>query len=326
MKKKLAIFGLSIALVLGMILVSMADIPLRLPIDLYLNTILDVNIGSPTDKDALIWDATTAKWIPEARSTMPNEIDLNDLGDVNAGAPNDNDSLTWDTGTSKWIPEAIEAGISAEDLAYLDNFDDDSRHWGWYDNAKNGTITESGEVVTLALADAANGAIEYWPRCLLGDPGAPFEVKAKLNSYTVNDGTHAGICVSSSSASYSWNKQFLFGRAKNSSDGLDGLATTNMSGGWAETNAVTTLPIYLRFRITVLSRDEAAICECAYSTDDISYTVLDTFSMSAMYDGTMNNFVVGLFARNKAGTAINGGKAISAPFEWFKMCRTLGPG
>ena len=331
MRKKLTIFSLSIALILGMILISMADIPFILPIDLFLNTILDVNAGSPTDKDALIWDSVTAKWIPEARSTMPNSIDLNDLGDVNAGAPNDNDSLTWDTGTSKWIPEAIEAGISAEDLAYLDNFDDDSRHWGWYDNAKNGTITEAGDIITLAIANTVNGGIaggqNNGPRCLLGDPGAPFEVKIKLNSYTVNNSTQAGICISSDSGSGTTAKWYLFGRARKDEDAVNGLAIAGCAAGWVASNAVTTLPIYLRIRITVLGKDEAAICEAAYSTDDISYTVLNTFSMSAFQDGYKDNFVIGIFARNRVGAeAAEWVPAISAPFEWFKMCRTLGPG
>ena len=335
MKKKLTIFGLSIALVFGMILVSLGDIPFILPIDLFLNTILDVNAGTPADKDALIWDSTTAKWIPEARSTMPNSIDLDDLGDVNAGAPNDNDALTWDAGTSKWIPEEVAAGVSESDLAFLDNFDDDSRHWGWYDNAKNGTITESGEVVTLAIGlnvdgDIASNGGNNGPRCLMGDSGAPFEVKTKLNSYTVGDSTQVGICVAIDSGSGTTNEWFFFGRTKKTDQAVDGLATSNPAGGWSQTNAVTTLPIYLRFRITVLSQDEAAICECAYSTDDESYTVLDTFSMSAIgavFEGYRDNWVVGIFARNKVGgEAVEWKPAISAPFEWFKMCRTLGPG
>lgn len=327
MRKKLTIFSLSIALVLGMILVSLGDIPLILPIDIYLNTLLDVNLGSPTDKDALIWDATTAKWIPEARSTMANSIDLDDLGDVNAPAPADNDALTWDDGTSKWIPEAIAAGVSEEDLAFLDNFDDASRHWGWFDDAKNGTIAEAGELLTLSIADSTNGAITDggWnngPRVLLGDPGAPFEVKVKLNSYTVNNNTHAGIFVCSDTNAVSgW---YFFGRAKDSGSALDGLAIY-FDSAWTDTNGITTLPIYLRFRIVVLSHDVGARLEAAYSTDDISYTVLDTFYLNNLAAGSnKGNLIIGIFTRNGAGAEPY--TAIDAPFEWFKMCRTLGPG
>ncbi|MCK4385374.1 MAG: hypothetical protein KAW52_03835 [candidate division Zixibacteria bacterium] len=332
MRKKLTIFSLSIALILGMILISMADIPFILPIDLFLNTILDVNAGSPTDKDALIWDSTTAKWIPEARSTMPNSIDLDDLGDTNAGAPGDNNSLTWDAGTSKWIPEAIEAGISAEDLAFLDNFDDASRHWGWADDAKNGTIAEAGEIITLSVADSVNGGIgggqNNGPRCLLGDPGAPFELKVKLNSYTVNNSTQAGICIANRHDSGSDSHWLTFGRTRKDEDaGLDGIAVTNFAGGWSCSNAITTLPIYLRFRITVLSKIGFATCECAYSTDDITYNVMCTVNLSGFADGFKENMVVGIFARNRVGGEVGvWTPLIEAPFEWFKMCRTLGPG
>lgn len=329
MKNKLTIFGLSAALILGMILVSMADIPLRLPIDLFLNTILDVNAGSPTDKDALIWDSTTAKWIPEARSTMPNSIDLNDLGDVNAGAPNDNDALTWDTGTSKWIPEAVAGGVSESDLAFLDNFDDDSRHWGWYDDAKNGSIVESGELLTLSIANGVDGrtgesARNLGPRVFLGDPGAPFEIKVKLNSYTVNDYTHVGIFVCSDINSNQGIDWYFFGRAKDSENSKDGLGTYANGWGGGVQNSVTTLPIYLRFRINVLSIGNGARVEAAYSTDDDSYTVLQTWDLSGLNPEFEDNLVVGIFARNGVGTAVL--NAITAPFEWFKTGRTLGPG
>lgn len=327
MKNKLTIFGLSIALVLGMILVLMANIPLRLPIDLFLNTILDVNAGSPTNKDALIWDSTTAKWIPEARSTMPNEIDLNDLGDVNAGAPNDNDALTWDAGTSKWIPEEVAAGVSEEDLAYLDNFDDNSRHWGWFDDAKNGTIAEAGELLTLSIANGVDGIIgnaNNGPRCIIGDPGQPFEVKVKLNSYTVRDHTQAGIFVSSNTSAGAAADWYFFGRSKDSDNTLDGLGTWT-AGAWRQSNAVTTLPIYLRFRIVVLNLDSACgKVEAAYSTDDISYTVLDTFTLSGLTSATLENLTIGIFTRNSITNPDY--TEIAAPFEWFKMCRTLGPG
>jgi hypothetical protein len=37
---------------------------------------------------------------------------LNDLADVNAGSPSDNDALTWDAATSRWVPEAVAGGGS----------------------------------------------------------------------------------------------------------------------------------------------------------------------------------------------------------------------
>lgn len=269
---------------------------------------------------------TVANWTNEDPTLAAGEF----------GFETDTGKLKIGDGSTAWTALAYiganGGGVSEEDIQFLDNFDDEDRHWGWADDAKNGSITEAGDVVTLAVADSVNGGIgggqNNGPRCLLGDPGAPFEVKALLNSYTVRNCTQAGICLSISSGSGSDNLWLMFGRTQRAEDaGLDGLAITDFAGGWSATNAVTTLPIYLRFRITVLSKDAAAICECAYSDDDITYTVLDTVALSSFYDGYKDNLAVGIFARNRVG-----GEAgvwiplIEAPFEWFKMKRTFGPG
>jgi len=245
-------------------------------------------------------------------------------------AKGDNDEvLTLVAGLPSWA--AGGGGVSESDLIFLDNFTDASRHWGWYDNAKNGSITEAAGLLTLSIADSVNGGIggaqNNGPRCLMGDPGAPFEIKAKLNSYTVRDSTQAGICISSNSGNGNFNQWLMFGRTKKTDQALDGLAVTDAAGGWGASNAVTTLPIYLRFRITVLGDDESAEVECAYSLNDADWTVLQTVDLSTFTEGYKDNYVVGVFARNRVGSeAAEWTPLIEAPFEWFKMGRTLGPG
>lgn len=288
MRKKLMIFGLSLALVLGMILVSLGDIPLILPIDLFLNSIADVNAGNPSD----------------------------------------NDALTYDSGTRKWIPEAIAAGVSEEDLAYLDNFDDASRHWGWTDDAQNGTITEAGELLTLSIGNAVNGGLaggqNTAPRCYMGDPGSPFEVKVKLNSYTVNNSSQVGIFITDKPSFANDNNWMLFGRTKHDGVGVDGLAVTNFAGAYAHSNGITTLPIYLRCRVTNMAISADAKCEIAYSTDDETYTVMGTISLNGFSTtGQKINMTMGIFARNRIDAAAC--PAVDAPFEWYKMTRSLGP-
>ena len=269
----------------------------------------DTVVGSPVSGD-IIYGNATPKWAKLAKG--------------------DNDKvLTLKSGLPSW--ETPAGGVSEKDLAFLDNFDDGSRHWGWADDEKNGGITESGDIIMLSVADGISGGLSgsSFPRCLLGDPGAPFEVKVKLNSYIVRNCTQAGICISVNSSQGGNDDWLLFGRTKRAEDaGLDGLAVTDFAGGWSQKNAVTTLPIYLRFRITVLSKDAAAICECAYSTDDIDYTVLDTVALSSFsIDSPKDNLVVGIFARNRVGSEAGvWTPLIEAPFEWFKMGRTLGPG
>jgi len=269
----------------------------------------DTVVGSPASGD-IIYANATPKWTKLAK------------GD-------DDKVLTLKSGLPSWETPAGGAP-SEEDLAFLDNFNDDERHWGWFDAAKNGSIVESGGVLTLSVANGVHGGLNQnnMPRCLMGDPGAPFEVKIKLNSYSVNNSTQAGICISSHSGAGAENQWLMFGRTRKDEDaGLNGLAISNFGSGWLASNSITTLPIYLRFRITVLGKDEAALCECAYSTDDESYTVLDTVLMSGFYDGYKDNFVVGVFARNRVGgEAAEWVPAISAPFDLFRTMRSLGPG
>lgn len=270
------------------------------------NTLGYMIIEEPVAGDVIFGDATP-KWAKLAKG---------DNGEV----------LTLVGGLPAWAAGG-GGGVAEADLQFLDNFDDDERHWGWFDDAKNGSIVEAGELLTLSIANTVNGricdgSVNNGPRCLLGDPGAPFEVKVKLNSYTVNDRTHAGIFITTKSSDANALYWYFFGRAKDSGQPVDGLATWN--GNWIQFNAITTMPIYLRFRIVVLGLDVSARCEAAYSIDDISYTLLDTFYLNNLGSEYLYNMIVGIFVRNGCHSATY--NAIAAPFEWFKMGRTLGPG
>lgn len=237
----------------------------------------------------------------------------------------DNDPTHYMDGQGNWT---VPAGGGGGSIAFLDNFADGARHWGWFDDANNGAITEAAGVLTLSIANGihgriVDGGVVEGPFALLGDPGAPFEVKVKLNDYIVNDRTHAGIFVVADCTAGANDDWCFFGRVKESGAAIDGLGVQT-DGAWKASNAVTTLPIYLRFRFNILSKAHCARCECAYSTDDISYTVLYTWDMSSLPNSYLENLAVGIFARNGVGIIIY--NAISAPFEWFKMERTIGPG
>jgi len=237
----------------------------------------------------------------------------------------DNDGTHYMDGQGNWT---VPAGGGGANIEFLDNFDDAARHWGWFDDAKNGTIAEAASLLTLSIANGVNGRIDdggqnSGPRVLLGDPGAPFEVKVKLNNYTINNYTHAGIFICSRCNPIAAGNWYMFGRARDGAVPVNGLGTWH-NGNWVQTNAVTTLPIYLRFRIVVLSLSTCARCEAAYSTDDITYTLLDTFYLNLLTNFDTENLAIGIFARNDIWGG--GQNAIAAPFEWFKMERTTGPG
>jgi len=235
-----------------------------------------------------------------------------------AAPPVNGEGLVWDSVTSKWISKAA-AGVG-----FKDEFKDASRFWGWADDPKNGSIVEAGDVVTLSIADGIDGRLgggaQNAPRCLIGDPGAPLEVKTLLNSYTVRDSTQAGLCLSTQPENASLSFWLLFGRTMKSDQGLDGLAVQdpNAAAGWLFQNAFTTMPVWLRMRITVLHEGEAGICECAYSTDDESYTVLGVVALNLVSVGSRENIALGIFARNRVGSeSVIYIPAIDAPFDEF---------
>lgn len=258
-----------------------------------------------------------------------SDCDLDDLGDVNAAAPADGEVLTWVAAANEWQAQAGGGGaVSESDIQYLDDFDDSAIHWSWCEDAKNGSITEAGTVVTLAIANGVNGQIgvggdNKGPRMAIGSPGVPIEIKCKLDSYTVNDYTHAGLFVSTDITSSAGAYWYVFGRSRDSLWGINGLATW-ANGGYINSNAVTILPIYLRIRISALNL--ACSCyEAAYSTDDIIYTVLETGIMgSNLFTNYKEGLCIGILARN--GMDDVNRNAISAQFDWFYARRSFGAG
>ena len=61
----------------------------------------NVATTAPTDGQVLKWNNSASQWQPQADSTGTQL--LNTLTDVNAGSPQNLQALVWDSGTSKWI-------------------------------------------------------------------------------------------------------------------------------------------------------------------------------------------------------------------------------
>jgi len=97
MKKKFAIFSLSIALILGMILLSIGQQPMLLP-GFNLTDLVDVNAASPTDGYVIIWNAATAKWIPAAAGGGAGDV-------TGPGSSTDNAIVTFNLATGKIIQQ-----------------------------------------------------------------------------------------------------------------------------------------------------------------------------------------------------------------------------
>jgi hypothetical protein len=115
-----------------------------------LDDLTNVDAGTPSEGDALIYDSGTEEWIAGTPA-----IDLGDLVDVNLGAPEDGDALIYDSATGKWIaaPGGAASSLSAlTDVTLTDpadgevlTFDVASGEW------INATPAAGGGIPTIEL-------------------------------------------------------------------------------------------------------------------------------------------------------------------------------
>ena len=226
------------------------------------------------------------------------------------------------TGKMDYYEPAEAAAVTEDTIQFLDNFDDNSVFWAWWQLAKNGSISESGDVCTLSVANGVDG---YWdnganhcPRLVIGAPGCPFIFEVKINSYTVNDFTMAGLFISSYVDANAGSYTFMFGRTKDSNQPIDGLASY-FNNAYPTSNAVTTLPIYLRMKVDIFCLQGNAHTE--YSTDGETWSTFDSFTIQNLNPGGWEGLAIGFFAKNVNPNY----NAISAPFDYFRMFRSFGP-
>lgn len=281
------------------------------------------NINAASNKITVVHDAPNKEVDIDVD---PSKIDLGDLGDVDNAAPNDNDVLTWDAAGATWQPEVGGGGggVVESDIQFYDEFDDASIYWAWRDDAHNGTIVEAGSVVTLSLAAAADGrgvrpGKDYNPRIFTGCIGYPMIAECKLNSYSVNDGTSAGLYVSMSPGYKHWD-WYLIARERNDGVGYNGLCVW-ANGANKATNAITTLPIWLRLRIGLWTGYMSDRIYGDYSLDGIAWTNVYSARIDTSL-GSYGTMGIGLFIENYLS---GGAQAIAAPFEYFRMYRVWGP-
>jgi len=108
MKKKFAIFSLSIALILGMILLSVGQQPMLLP-GFNLTDLIDVDAAAPVNGYVIIWDSATGKWIPAAAGGGAGNV-------TGPGSSTDNAIATFNLATGKIIQQNHSITISDTDI------------------------------------------------------------------------------------------------------------------------------------------------------------------------------------------------------------------
>lgn len=225
---------------------------------------------------------------------------LNPLQTVN---PLDYSKMYSSEDMESWTEETT----AFEDL--FDDFEDGTRHIRWTDSVGNGTITEAGGLLTTAFGGGVNAefALGNAPLAMMTPKEDRITVIAKLNSYTVNDDTAAGLYITDTVGP---GNGISFTRYRNDSTPRNGIIVWDVGVGQLAYAAVTTLPIWLRIRVS--GSGAGSIMTFDYSTDGYTWTILHTLNNEAWA-------TVGLYAANWGVH-----NACSAPFEFFDVYESLG--
>ena len=207
--------------------------------------------------------------------------------------------------------EAVEPGN-----VFIDNFDDDDLSWAWLtdETDANRTITESGGVLTIAIANGTDGT--WWttankaPKVITGVRGYPCEIITKINNTTIPADSSAGIFIAYDALGYG-NSCYAFIRVDS-----DKISVGKNGTYWSQP-AITGFPIWLRIRMTAgTGGTKGGRLIFGYSLDGETFTDL--------YTGDAYNYAAdtcGLFVRNWGAFP-----AVSVPFEFFKLTSSKGPG
>lgn len=186
-----------------------------------------------------------------------------------------------------------------------DDFEDPARDPAWSDDPNNGTIDEVEGELMLAVGNGING--RFWstaknaPICWVTPGQEKVTVITKLNSYTVNDNTRAGIYITDI---VDGTHGIFFGRAKSAAWPWDGIQVMEMNAGApAAYELMTTLPVWLKVEIEGSGAGSRMVFK--YSINGTDWTNF-CLQIGRTWDK------IGLFASNWSLF-----KAISAPFEFF---------
>lgn len=232
------------------------------------------------------------------------------------GKDSDGKILTLASGLPSWADPAAAEG----EAKFEDNFADASIYWGWttFNTGAGKTIAEASGVLNIAVTSTTNArwdASYYYAPCIhIGVIGFPFVFEVKINSYTVNDDTGAGIFYHARTGA---NYTYLFERNRNDGSSINGLRAERL-GTQLTYNSVTTLPIWLRLKSGGYSRLRSTQY-FDYSENGTTWNNLTSDSNSGFFPSTYGA-TVGLFVRNE--TPYN---AIDVDFEYVIYRIDKGP-
>lgn len=208
---------------------------------------------------------------------------------------------------------------------FRDDFDDGiiDPDWTTHATSADRTITEADDVLTIALANNADG--RWWCTTANVAPKiyktlevtGPCRITTKLNSFngdpgaSCNDDTVAGIFISTDPEALSaLTLAYLWPRARDDSAGIDGLKLYDNCGSYDDNLDCSSgcLPKWLRISI-----DADDVITFWWSSDGSSWTQYTHLGAPYSVSGfDIENSYVGLFGKN-----IDGNENFSAEFEFF---------
>lgn len=231
--------------------------------------------------------------------------------------------LTVKSGIPSW--EDPQGGAGGGE--FLDNFDDEDIHWAWtlYNIAGSKAITEQANGTLNVFCPS--GTQCYWsgssnsaPNAHVGVIGYPMIIETKITAdFSQNDETAAGIAFCRNVSGTNTGVQLERRRRDGSSE--YGLYVVRIgSAELGNVDPLTTLPIWLRMRISGYHRNRSTIY-FDYSTDGNTWYNILSHTNSALYTSTYD-MTAALFGR-QTSIAYN---EVDVDFEHFKMTLNPGPG
>jgi hypothetical protein len=271
------------------------------------------NLLSATHPDTTPASPPTAGDLIYAAGAPPSTWQRLGIGGVNQ-------ILTVVAGAPAWADPAGGGGALFED-----NFDDASLYWAWTTAGTDAarTITEAGGVLAFHV-DAGTAAAFYTaafsaPRIHIGCIGFPMAFQVKISDFTPNDDSAAGIfCIRDDAGAA--NVGYILERRRDDGTGQNGIFANRMGTDLASVDPMTTIPIWLRMRISTEHGRTRNTSYFDYSADGLAWTNITSDSNSGPYPG-LYGLTIGMYVRSFTTTP-----QIDAEFDEFKQYLDGGPG
>jgi len=213
-------------------------------------------------------------------------------------------------------------------LKFRDLFNDSSIYWAWRQHkgssAVGKLIQEADGRILLGIQPATTGcwvtSYNECPKIFMNAIAYPCEIITRLDTITdpINDHTEAGLFISKHPKGYGADNEICITRRRDDLDTVNGLCVSRNAVVVLASNAITTLPVWLRIRLS------SAVyytlnCYFDYSLDGLNW--VEMYHCEATTYFSLNPVGVGLVAKNgtEGGDPPTSKSEIVATFDHFVM-------